>query len=60
MWCLSVWQVTLNNVEVCSENIITLKKNLEVGTCPPPASTCYFLQKRASQMSCRLDVFLSQ
>lgn len=26
-------QVTLNNVEVCSENITTLKRNLEVGLC---------------------------
>lgn len=26
-------QVTLNNVEVCSENIATLKRNLEVSLC---------------------------
>ena len=41
-----VSQVTLNNVEVCSENISTLKKTLEVkGTLPvgslqPPHASC--------------------
>jgi len=28
--CVVFFQVTLNNVEVCSENIMTLKKTLEV------------------------------
>lgn len=28
--CFGFFQVTLNNVEVCSENIMTLKKTLEV------------------------------
>ena len=41
-----VSQVTLNNVEVCSENISTLKKTLEVtgalpvGSLQPPHASC--------------------